>query len=274
MFGIEFENETGKVVLCGGDHPLLHPLSISGLGRPETEEHTTVFGSEPGQKLLLSRDKPRTITINGHIYDDNSRTARASRILYSPGVLTLRSDTVIKAISARCIRFSDKNMLESGGYSVSLTFVCDSPYFHDPEPRQVRIYSRVRRLSTPFTLPAVFSERITEGNCFNDGQIACEPTLIIENHGTAQQAFTIQNLTTGASLHLTASIPEQEVITISVPDRTIYNKDGTNLLYALSESSYLSDFYLAPGENVLKFSSSGDMRCDCLYHVHYTECIL
>lgn len=273
MFEICFKNEFGNLLLCGAGG-LLEPVSVSGLARPETADKTAVFGFLPGQKCLISRDKARRITIEGHAFGDYRRVANACRVLYAPGVLTLKNAFTERAIAARCISVSDKKQLDSGGYFVKIDFVCDNPYFHDPSPVTVPVYSRLSLLESPFTLPCTISRRVTEGVCPNPGQVAAEPILTITNHGEAQTGFTIKNLTTGVDLEVNTAVPAKEVITISVPDRTITNTNGQSLLKYIADTSYISDFYLQIGNNNLKFISNGDIRCVCTYQVNYIESIL
>lgn len=273
MFEICFKNEFGNLLLCGAGG-LLEPVSVSGLARPETADKTAVFGFLPGQKCLISRDKARVITIEGHVFGDYRRVSDACRLLYTPGTLTFKNAFIERAIAARCTAVSDRKLLDTGGYFLKITFVCDNPYFHDPHPTIVPVYSRIPLMQSDFTLPCTISRRITEGMCPNPGQVSAEPILTITNHGEAQTGFTIKNLTTGVDLEINAAVPVGETITISVPDRTITNTNGQSLLKNLAESSYISDFYLQIGNNLLEFISNGDIRCTCTYQVNYIESIL
>lgn len=275
MISVSFENMYGCVQLFGGENPLMEPIYIEGLAMPEKEVLTAVFKLIEGQKVVNSRDLPRTIVMKGHLFGDYQKAVDAARILYHDGTLTLNSPFSERVIDARCVKFLDRKQLENGACEGEIVFVCDKPYFHDKEPVGKYIYSRVGILKTYFTLPCVISERVPYGEINNLGQVNAEPVIIIKNYGEdTQNEFTIKNLTTNAEISILSPIEKGEYITISIPDRKVVNNRGENLLPVLSDVSYLSDFYLVPGENKLEFSSLGDVRCECFYTVNYTEGIV
>lgn len=275
MISAKFENEYGSVELFGGENPLIEPIYVEGLAMPEKEVLTSVFRLIEGQKVVNSRDLPRTITMKGHLYGDYQKAVNAARILYYDGKLTLTSPYKERVIDARCVKFFDRKSFKNGVCDGEIVFVCDKPYFHDKEPFHEYIYSRVGLLKTHFTLPCPLSERVPFGQINNIGQVKSEPIIMIKNYGDdTQNEFTLKNLTTNAEINILMPLEKGEFITISIPERRVENNRGENLLPCLSDISYLSDFYLVPGENILAFSSSGDVRCECFYTVNYTEGII
>ena len=275
MINATFENSYGFVQLFGGENPLLEPIFVEGLALPEKEVDAAVFKLQEGQTVVNSRDLPRTITIKGHLYGDYKKAVRAARILYTDGTLTLTTPDTERVIEVRCIKFFDRKHLESGVMEGEIVFVCDKPYFHDKAQTFEYIYSRMPLLKTYFTLPTKLSHRISEGKIDNKGQVRAEPYLEIKNYDDkTQNGFTITNKTTGTVLSVSVEMQKGETIKIDIPKRTVTNNNGDNLLPLLSEISYLSDFYFVPGENVIEFVSSGDVRCECLYAVNYTEAII
>lgn len=275
MISAKFENMYGSVELFGGENPLIEPIYVEGLAMPEKEVLTSVFRLIDGQKVVNSRDLPRTIVMKGHLYGDYEKAVNAAKILYHEGTLTLTSPYKERVIDARCIKFFDRKGFKNGVCDGEIVFVCDKPYFHDKEPIHKYIYGRVELLKTYFTLPCLLSERVPIAEINNLGQVKSEPIIIIKNYDdNAQSEFTVKNLTTNAEINISAPLEKGEYITISIPERRVENSRGENLLPFLSDISYLSDFYLVPGENILSFDSSGDVRCECLYTVNYTEGII
>lgn len=275
MINVSYENMYGCIQLFGGENALMEPIYIEGLAMPEKEVLTSVFRLIDGQKVVNARDLPRTITMKGHLFGDYQKAVDAARVLYHEGTLTLSSPFSERVIDARCIKFLDRKQLENGVCEGEIVFVCDKPYFHDKEPTHQYIYGRVSLLKTYFTLPCMLSKRVSIGEINNPGQVKAEPVIIIKNYGDdTQNQFNIKNLTTNAEISILTPIEKGEYIEISIPDRKVVNNKGENLLPNLSDISYLSDFYLVPGENTLVFSSSGDVRCECFYTVNYTEGIV
>lgn len=276
MYSIEYKTASGAVRLCGGSNPLLRPLSVSGLGLPEKDEATATFAFQPGQVLTGSRDKARDIQITGHVYCDYTRVARALRLLYTPGELIFRSDRGVKSIGARCIGVSDKKITETGAFYLELAFRCDNPYFKHPVEIVKNIYNREKRLQTTFTLPCVPSVRVKSGILLNDGDIAAEAVFLVENRSeSVADGFVITNKTTGKSLKYTGKIPSGGKVILSVPDRTVTDEKGDDLLGNMQADSYLSDFALQKGENKLVFDcKTADVWCSCHYNVSFVEAIL
>ncbi len=275
MINVSFQNIYGSVQLFGGEDPLMEPICVEGLALPEKEVDAAVFKQQEGQVAVSCRDLPRKITIKGHLYGDYKKAVRAARILYTDGVLTLKSPDTERVIDARCVKFFDRKHLESGVLEGEIVFVCDKPYFHDKEQKFEYISSRQPLLKTYFTLPCKLSHRVKRGIINNKGQVKAEPCIEVKNYGDeTQNGFTIKNITTGAVISASVEIKKGESISINIPRRTVINDSGENLLPMLSEISYLSDFYFVPGENIIEFNSSGDVRCECVYTVNYTEGII
>ena len=265
---IRFTTDQGTVQIAGGVSPLLSPSGVSGLTLPEKETVTAVFKNIAGQKLISVRDKKRTVKIEGIAEGD---LKKAARLLYLSGVLVLETERMKRVIGARCTHLLDRT---TDG-KISLVFECDSPYFHDDTDISVPVYSRVKLVKTPFTLPCVFTGRIREGNCKNESAVASEPKIIVSNKGeTLADGFEIRNLDTGVSLVMTASIPSGKGIEIDIGKREAVSTDGENQLPFLSETSYLHEFILMPGDNRIVFSAKDGVECEVVYNTNYTEAVI
>ena len=266
MIEISFENEYGTV-LISGENGILDLTETSGLSIPESEVLTSEFYNLPGQKVVSKRDKARLITMVGIKVRP---LFEAASILYGKGVLHIVTNRINREIEARCIKMSDR--CENG--KITLVFECDNPYFHETDKMTVSVYNRIKKVSSPFTLPCVFSERITEGVVKNLGMVESEPEIYIENFGNQQNGFIIRNCTTNKAFRYTLPVKSGEKITISVPDRKVFNNFGENLLQGISENSYIKDMVLAVGDNLLKFEGTGDMRCTLSYNTNFTEAVI
>ena len=270
MLVITFENEFGKVYISGTPDSILDITSISGLAFPEKQVVSAEFNKIAGIKTLSVKDKMREIVIKGDVLGSLERQAKAAAVLYNDGTLTIKTERIRRKIDARCVHFGDRNT----DHTLSLIFRCDSPYFHDLKETEVDVYLRINKIKTPFTLPAVFTERIWEGNCKNLGTVATEPKIYIKNHGAPVSSFTLVNQTTGNKITMSMTIAEGDEIIISVPERSIKNKNGESLVKYLTQDSFISDMALWPGDNVLKLITAGDLRCRVSYATNYTEAMV
>lgn len=265
---ILFKNDTGVIYISGGTNPLLDLTSISGLTLPEKEVNLATFKNIAGQKLISSRDKSRTIKIEGLL---KGNLAAASHILYSNGTIIIRNELINRVIDARCTHISDRNTEGK----ISMIFMCDNPYFHDDADMTMPVYSRIKLVSSPFALPCVFTRRIREGNLKNQSSVPAEPEICIQNKGkTVLSGFILKNESTGATLSAEKEILPNEKILISIKNRTMLSGDNENLLPFLSETSYLHDFVLAPGENLIKLTAEDGLECEITYNTNYTEAVI
>ena len=265
---ILFENELGKVQLTGSINPLLSPVEITGLNLPEKEITAAKFKMQAGQKLISSRDKPRTIKISGML---EGNLPKAARLLYLNGTITIKTERMLRVISARCteiINYANEN-------KITISFVCDNPYFHDGQDLKIKVYSRINLVSSPFTLPCTFTNRIRKGNCKNESVVLSEPEIFITNKGkTTAEGFIVTNQNTGAKLELNCEIPPDTAVFVNIKDRTVYSSNGENLLPALSSDCYLHEFTLAPGDNILSLLAQDGIECEVIYNTNYTEAVI
>lgn len=265
---ILFSSDAGTIKIAGGTNPLLLLSFTEGLSLPEKEVSAAVFKNVAGQKLISLRDKPRKITFEGTVVNNNLNIAK---LLYSDGTLTIRTDRMTRTISARCTYITDYTT--SG--SIKLIFECDSPYFHDGTDLKVQVYSRIELVRTPFTLPCVFTKRIREGNCKNESPVKCEPEIIIRNMGkNVINSFKVINTDTGASIEMDFAVNPGDTISINIGKRTVISGTGENLLAYLKDTCYLHEFFLKPGDNLIKLEAVDGLECEVIYNTNYTEAVI
>ena len=275
MFRIGFKNKRGELDLCGGSKPLLALLWVSGLSLPQKKETTATLAYTAGQALLYATDKVRDIVLAGHFYGSPKDISEAARLLYTPGALHIFHDGNIKCIDARCVGITDTKQTDEGVYYLEIAFRCDNPYFKDPTETKVEVYERKPCLKTEFTLPCLLSQRITEGDLENKGDIPAQPNLTVTNRSeSVANGFEIQNRTTGKRILYEGTLKPGESVTISVPHRTIKDGEGNDKLLYLAEDCYLTEFTLSPGRNRLHFSGQAGLWCSLTFLACYVESML
>ena len=320
MLHITYENANGQLRFSGGKgaYPW-RVLQIDGLALAEKSLSTAVYPSQAGQTTLSETVGARYITMQCDIRSSGSRQeiAKALKILNEPGTLTVATGGCTRKIEARCVETAPGERY--GGYQIfALQFVCDYPYFEDPENTAVPIYQCEKLIGsgtrwylddngelksesiTPggFQLPGLLSKRISETNVLNMGDVDTEPTILITMLGEAGSGSLliyrdkgeqneqkleldfpamVKRKTEEGTLEETEYIPENgDVITIDIPNRQIYNQKGDNLLSGLSLDSFLSDFWLQRGNNLIQVENSVSNSCTvvCRYSNKYVEAVI
>ena len=307
MLRISYENTIGKLQLGGGrDTHIWRVLEADGLGLAAKQFNAVAYPTEIGQRTLSETINARTITLKCDIRSPKGaqyEIARALRILNRPGTLTIHSGITKRKINARCAAAEQGE--RHGGYHVFvMQFLCDYPYFEDTCHTNVPVFRRENLIGAPrtaasghplslgqFELPYMFSRRTTSANVINLGDVDTEPVIHIHIQGSlfpdAGRNIKITNTATNQTLELdldayiTAelakgrSITEDE-ITLNIPERTVYNKYGENLISTLSNDSFLSDFWLECGSNIIEADNTVSTMCvvECEFSNKYIEAVL
>ena len=307
MLFITYQNNIGKLDFGGGDSSRnFKILDVEGLSLPTKNLNVVSYPGEVGQRTISESAGPRTITLQCDLHSPNGNRyelSKALKILEKSGTLVIRSGNSTRKISARCIDAAPGERY--GGYRVLiLQFMCDYPYFEDKEDTNVHIFRRENKIKTTFTLPDILSKRVSEATVTNLGDTDTEPTIIITmlddtvdgnlaikisnvfREGDVQTkqsldlCFPIDIVTKDASGNnqTTAYTPSKgEIITLDIQSRKIFNQNGDNLISCLSNTSFLSDFWLSGGSNevavdLVPFTSS----CTVVYKFSnkYVEAVI
>ena len=159
-----------------------------------------------------------------------------------------------------------------------LKVICDYPYFSDSVNAETEIYRRVDKISGGFSLPAVFTERLTEADIVNSGQVGAEPVIKIEctQEGVYSGGITIYNNKNGKYLHLIINLLSGEIITFDVKNRQISSNLRENCYGILSDSSVLSEFIIEKGINHLQLINRNDgetVKASIYYDNLYVEAV-
>jgi len=250
---LTFKTTEGTISMCGKTGSQYALKSVTGLGLPEKNyEYISYYGSD-GKTTLNSYLSSRVITISGDIYNCNKQIMRKTmKILYSEGTLTVHDETFIKEINYKPLSFE---FTERHGSIQSFAFQieCDYPYFQDVRFTQKDIYTKTNNISSPFTLPAVFSNRTSTATVVNSGDVKVYPVFVISSSSneSATGNYTLNNLSTNASLTMYFTCDKGEEITIDTSKRTIISNRKGNIVHSLKNGA-MSDFYLQKGENIIE----------------------
>lgn len=256
MMRLWFENEQGRLLLHGGPDSLYRTIRIQGLGYPVREDRVVRYAAMRGQCLLSTVDLARTITLCGDLQTP-SRLGEMIRILYHPGVLHIQSRNRRRKIACRCTAFDDPEQ-KGPLMRFVVVFTCDDPAFADADKTVVPIYQVTNLLPGQFDLsqgPQVFSRRTNQAVVSNRGDLVCNPVVTVCNNQSfswePSDGIVLENKTTGSRLVISYALGPYETVTVDVGRRTIVNQDGDDLIACLGQSSFLSDFVLERGDNLV-----------------------
>lgn len=233
--------------------------------------------------------------------------SKALKILNEPGALFIGNGGRNRKIEARCTQAAQGQRY--GGYLVfAMQFICDYPYFEDPAVQTIPIFKRenligcgVRWFLEPdasgkdswkseplaadaFQLPCIFSRRVSEANILNAGDVEAEPVIRIrmqggEYSGESGESGTlaIHNLTTCQKIELNlADAGKVSTVTIDIHNRKIFSQDEENLIHYLAPTSFLSDFWLQKGQNLIQVDNYLSDSCSvvCEFSNKYVEAVI
>lgn len=281
---IEFKNSLGAIVLSGGHsygRNTCYIAEVSGLGLAPLSVTATSFSGMDGAKTESKKLSQRKINIAIDIprrsYDYDVFYGNLLRVLSANGELFVYSKRKKRRIEAFVSNISEGK--SQGDFKrIVITFTCDSPYFTDFEKINVPLLTKSKYLETTFTLPCVFSERISRASVINSGDITAEPIITFKNgvDGTydAGGYLVLNNETTGQFVTLNYYPAPGETVTIDISNRTITSDSGANLINFISDETDLSEFWLALGENVVSAESNvtnNRVLVECSFYNRYIE---
>ena len=313
MLHITYQNDNGKLEFKGKNgRNSWRILEIDGLGLAPKRFSSAQYPGSIGQHTSSETVDARTISIQCDVnsvkthYGDTSynqwEISRALKILNEPGSLLISDGRKIRKINARCVEAVQGERY--GGYVVfAMQFVCDYPYFEDKDTKSVplfkvepllgngtRWYLEDGQLTSEgieggeFTLPCVFGRYISKANVINIGDVDTEPIIRIHlNGGTYTGSggtlgtLIIHNESTKQEIELNLQDAENTTeIIVDIPNRKIYSQDNQNLIHHLAPTSFLSDFWLQKGSNIIGVDNyiSGSCLVECEFSNKYIEAVI
>ena len=292
MRDIFYENKVGKLHFFGGDRQhketRLILKEITGLGLPAKEYNVTGFSGQAGQELVTEKDVARVISMSCDlccIGNLQYALRNLMKTLYVPGVLTIVSGNMRRKIACRCTKVGEPEYRGKHIATIVLQFTCDIPYFTGMKTEQDTLFSREDLISGSFTLPCVFTERITRKIVVNHGDVKAEPVFAICNvtNGSGVTSVSedygiyIVNHTTGQSILLLYRTSPGETITVDIPNRKIISDMAGDITYTISHDTFLSNFWLEQGENDLEavnYNTSEVITMSIQYENQYIEAVI
>lgn len=277
---IQFKNDSGTVRFLGYGRGDWRLIDVTGLGIAPRSFETVSYSNEAGQKTLSITPGARTITVSAEV-NAGSRNARAAAISRAMKILSKPGELTVRTFRERCAKCYLGDMQEgerSGNFRrYALQFICDSPYFTDVYDTVVPMYERTDLLCDNFVIGSgsgrVLTKRISGGRIINDGDEICEGVLTLAAGGAGEADAVIANSAAGGAIRL--RVGAGHTYKIDLEERTITDEEGRSALDILSDESYLSDFYIAVGENEVKFTHSGgdgfSLTAQYTYRRRYTE---
>lgn len=235
-------------------------ISVSGLGVPSKKYNTVKYVDLPGQVFVSEAVLPREISLKGDIYTKGAMPVSGYHIFFSDGgTMHILNDSGKKKIDYKVSKFETG---EKNGDFVpfELGLICDYPYFSDSVNSEIEIYKRVDKVTGRFSLPKVFTERITESDITNYGQVKAEPVIKISciASGVYSGGITLYNTRNGKALKLAVNLMVGETITLDVKNRSISSNLRENCYGVLASDSVLSEFLIEKGTNHLILTNGND----------------
>lgn len=265
-----FKNKFGKISLGGKSSCTYAIKSVSGLGVcNKNYDCITYYGSD-GKTTLAQSVSSRVITISFDIINFNRLLIKkATRVLFCDGILTVINDSVKRKINYKPLSLE---MGERHGniQSAVVQIECDNPYFEDIFPKSADLYSKTKNITSPFTLPAVFSSRLNEVVIANSGDVKTYPVITLTPLVSQQTDFTFSllNKTTDNTISFSLTVNPGETITIDTENRQATSSVKGNIAQYITNGA-LGNMFIDAGPNNLKLEFS-DTTLSVKSHITYT----
>ncbi|MBQ4086993.1 MAG: phage tail family protein [Clostridia bacterium] len=276
---ITFTNKHGTIRLNGGGTGNAWRMTdISGIGFPKKTFTYHQYANVYGQTINTVSIPNRIITISGDIVEQarNISLARIMRILNEDGELRIQTGNKIRRAFVRTLSFEPdqrKDAFRKFVWQVE----SDNPFFFGPQKAKFDIYQRTALLTSQFTLPAVFSERIMSSAVINSGDVNAEPIITITKPAGSEvvsQNLEIQLEAEGVSaeIALNHTIADGESVTMDIPNRKVTSSLSGNIIGCLSVGSVLSSFVIPPGFAMVTVKTEdSSLSVSCSFENQYLE---
>lgn len=280
MLSIKFYNELGQIVFGGGPYARWRLTAADGLAFPPRSFKSVRYANQRGQETTQVVINPRTVTLGGDIDTEGNfaeEYSAAMAVLAGEGVLEVTSAQGKRCIGARCCDFYRGE--KKGRYVLfTVQFLCDDPYFEDANGVEMPIFKEIPLLDKDFSLPGVFSQRISGRKFLYSGSVETEPVFFVsvEDGAGDENTLSIINHTSGESLSFDYGASKNCSVTVDVKNRCICNSDGENLLEYLTDDSFFDGFHIYPGMNeieVVNRNMNTGLYVTCSYRNRYAEAV-
>lgn len=265
---------------------------ISGLESVNKTFNVITYSEEDGQETQSFVTGSRAITIAGTVeagkgllLEDLKRTMH--RIIHHlPLTLEIQTHRVSRRIQVNQVVYEAGETFGSLFGYFTLQLICDKPWFNDLKPTIIDM-SEYIDLITPTAggyveLPAVWSTRGTSDlRIINAGDEISRPVIrmfAIQSLLDAPEGdthITLKNASTKQFITLENYKPiAGETITVDTYERTVTSSVNGSIDKWLSDDSFLSDFWLQLGENVVSIENTNtdiNLATQLEYENNYAE---
>ncbi len=272
MQKFKFANDRGEIVIAKGSPYIFNDYDFGGSAAYQREDYADTDGDE----IVSAVYDPRTITIDGHIIAGTlEERFHLRRMLYrvmdgkTAGTLTYENDAGIWTIRA-VPRLPTVGKPVTGALISPAVFEFEAPSFYwtAASEKVAPLYRRRDLITFPFSLPAVWTERLMSAEVVNDGSLDAPPVIIINGEKAAAseqvgpQEVTPPGITitvTNAAgdtkrLILNYSPEEAETVTIDCDAMTVTGDIGGNLIRYVDVTS---DFpVVSVGKNTVTMTNT------------------
>ena len=255
---IYYENDAGRVDFGFGGSEI-NVLALEGFGTVNPEYKTSSYYGRDGEYTLDEHVGARCISISCDICATNMRVSKILGVLSSSGWLYVSFGEKHRRIYCRRTAIN-----EASRFGKYMRFVfqltSDMPYFESASVKNTNIYHMIKLIGPSFQFPTMFGKHIDTTSVINFGDKKCEPVLYIINNKVSNLqpigfGIKITNRTTGQFLKLNTDTLENEIIAVDIPNRKIESNLRGNMLYCISEDTYLNSFVFEPGVNTVSVTN-------------------
>lgn len=182
-----FANTRGEIVIAKGSPYIFNDYDFGGSTIYQREDYADTDGDE----IAGATYDPRVITIDGHIIAETLAERFAlRRALYrvmdgkTAGTLTYTNDIGTWTIAA-VPRLPTVGKPSVGRLISTAVFEFEAPSFYwtAAAEKTAPLYRRQDLITFPFTLPAVWTERLMSADVMNNGSLDAPPVIIIGGEG-------------------------------------------------------------------------------------------
>lgn len=274
---LTFKNKNGRITMGGKGTDTFAIKSVTGLGVCNKNYDTISYYGCDGKTTLASFMSSRIITVAFDISDSSQNAVKnAVKVLFHDGSLTVTENGIKRKINYKPLSLEKG---EKNGHIQSMVFQaeCDDPYFKSVYEKTFPLFSKTKNISSPFTLPAVFSSRTRELVVINQGDVKTYPKieLVPLTDKDTLYVFKIKNETTGEEINFSIDTKPNELITIDTEKRLVTSSLKGNIANTLT-SGVLGNMYIDTGKNKIRLipqDTKIPVKCHISYSLKYLEAL-
>lgn len=258
--------------------------SVDGVGLPQKTSTSVTFANSPGAFTTSVVDSYRTITIAGDFYGDRNDVKGIYKILYDECTLQFINGTEHRQIVGRCLNPDDITKVGGGIWKFVFQFRCDDPYFYDFHDNKIGVFKRTDLWPNEgdlVKLPSIATQRTTEVDIINCGDLEIYPTITVTNtgsNGSENDELMIKNTTTHTFVKIQHAFKPGETVTFNLADREVISSEDGEITTKITNDTRLDRFLLETGTNHISVSTSSnnalELTCMLIYRNKFLSAVV